>query len=176
MAWQPAEAASDGNTYEWYAQDKENSCGCASILMMTNFMKGKKLSESTVRQWMNEVECGKNKSKEGVRSFDDQGGVITDYTGVLSEKIGVKAHTVYNATPVRRWVTTATKKKPLLAHVFWNGGGGHTVVVVGHHNTNTIFLDPGLGVVEIPDADLLQYQVDYGGGAITGTILALAQP
>ena len=144
--------------------------------MMTYMMKGKKLGESTVRQWMNEIECGQNATTEGVRKFDDMGGMITNYTGVLSEKVGIAAHTIYNEAPVRRWVSTATPKKPLLAHVFWAGGGGHTVLVVSHHSTNTIFLDPGLGVVEIPDASLLSYTVDYGGGNISGTILALAQP
>src|SRR6185369_10357938 len=132
MAWQAAAAASDGNSYEWYQQDKENSCGCASILMMVNQMQGKKLDEATVRQWMNQVECGQKSSSEGVRSFDDRGGNIFDYTGVLAEKCKIKAHTVKNAGPVRRWVTTARPTKPLLAHVFWDGGGGHTVLVVGH--------------------------------------------
>lgn len=176
MGWQPAAAASDGNNYEWYQQDKENSCGCASILMMVHQMKGKKLDESTVRQWMNEVERGLKASKEGVRSFDDRGGNIYDYTSVLADKCKIPSHTVKNSGPVRNWVTTATAKKPLLAHVFWNGGGGHTVVVIGHHGTNTIFIDPGLGIVEIPDAQLLTYTAAYPTGTAQGTILALVQP
>jgi ABC-type bacteriocin/lantibiotic exporter with double-glycine peptidase domain len=176
MGWQAAVTASNGQSYEWYQQDKENSCGCASILMMTFFMQGKKLDESTVRQWMNQIECGQNSSKEGVRSFDDRGGNIFNYTGVLAEKCKIKSHTVRGDAPVRRWVTTATAKKPLLAHVFWDGGGGHTVLVAGHHGTNTIFLDPGCGLVEIADADLLTYVGPYSTGDVQGTILALAQP
>jgi predicted double-glycine peptidase len=175
MAWQPAVTASNGTQYEWYQQDKENSCGCASILMLVNQMLGKKLDEATVRQWMNEIECNQ-KSSGGVRSFDNQGGDIYDYTGVLAEKCKIKAHTIKNAGPVRRWITTATAKKPLLAHVFWDGGGGHTVMVVGHHGTNTIFLDPGLGLLEIADASLLTYNAGYATGAMQGTVLYMAQP
>jgi predicted double-glycine peptidase len=176
MAWQAAAPASNGSSYEWYRQDKENSCGCASILMMVNQMQGKKLDEATVRGWMNQVECGQKSSSEGVRSFDDTGGSIYDYTGVLADKCKIKAHTVKGAGPVRNWVTTATAKKPLLAHVFWNGGGGHTVLVVGHHGTNTIFIDPSLGIVEVADARLATYDAAYPTGAMQGSILFLAQP
>jgi ABC-type bacteriocin/lantibiotic exporter with double-glycine peptidase domain len=176
MPWEAAAKASDGISYEWYKQDKENSCGCASILMMTFLMQGKKLEESTVRQYMNKVECGQKASKEGVRSFDDRGGGIFDYTGVLSELCNIRAHTIRGAGPVRKWVTTATAKKPLLAHAFWDGGGGHTVVVVGHHASNTIFLDPGMGIVEVADTDLPAYEAAYDTGTMKGKILYLAQP
>jgi hypothetical protein len=153
--------------------------------MMNYLMKGKKLDEATVRQWMNQIECGQNSSKEGVRSFDDKGGNILNYTGVLAEKCNIKAHTIKNEGPVRRWITTAKPTKPVLAHVYWWGvvsgvaawlGSGHTVIAVSHHGTNTIFLDPGLGIVEIADADLLAYDVNYGHGLNTGVIRYLGQP
>jgi hypothetical protein len=176
MAWQPAVVASNGTSYEWYQQDVANSCGCASILMMVYMMQNKKLDEATVRQWMNEVEVHQNADSNGVRSFKDMGGNIFDYTGVLADKVKIKSHTVKNDGPVRKWVTTAKSNKPLLAHVFWVGGGGHTILVAGHTATHTIFLDPGIGLVEIPDGSLNGYTTDYGAGAMNGSILALVQP
>jgi hypothetical protein len=178
MAWQAAVAASDGNNYEWYQQDKENSCGCAVILMMVFLVKGKKLDEATVRQWVNEIECGQKASKEGVRSFDTKGTARPDLNSVLAEKCKIKVHTVKGAAPVRKWITHATPKKPYRASVDWNNAGGHALLVVNHHNNNVIFLDPLAGVVEIPDANLLTYTVRYPGDAADsqGTIAQLGQP
>jgi ABC-type bacteriocin/lantibiotic exporter with double-glycine peptidase domain len=178
MGWEAAVKASDGNSYEWYKQDKTNSCGCASILMLMNLIQGKKLDESTVRQWVNEIECGQSATKEGVRDFDAEGAFKEDYAAVLSEKCKIKANTVVERASVRKWITTATPKKPLMAHVSWRGRGAtgaHTVVVVNHHGTKTVCLDPAKGLVEIDDDDLVVYEFSQGGEDIRGRIMALTQ-
>ncbi len=173
MGW-TAQTASDGYTYNIYLQDKENSCACASIVMAARLAKNKILDESTVRGWVQQAEGSVNTNAQGVRSFDDT-GTAGDLLSSVFQKIQITSFTVKGTSNVGKWIVNTRRSHPAVVGVIWksfNAGtgmwdsvGGHMVLAVNVHNNNVIFLDPGIGVVEIPITNLPVYAVTYAGSA-----------
>lgn len=186
MGWEPAAAASDGRSYVWYRQDKANSCACASILMLMYHRQNKKLSEDSVRGWCGQAEGAVNRSKDGVRDYDNTGTQLDIIGTVLSEKVGVITSATWGAS-VLRDIKKARPSSPLICGVFWyqyntagdvEWNGGHAVVAVNYHAGRVIFLDPEYGVFEVPEANLLNYNITYpgAGAASTGLIDVVRMP
>ena len=173
MPW-IAQTASDGNQYNIYQQDKENSCSCASIAMIARLALNKTLDESTVRGWVAEAEGGFRRDASGVRSFDTMGTYRDVYSGVL-QKIGLKGFPTKGHDNVEKWLPSVTRSKPAIVDVnwkMWNPGtgtwdnaGGHAIVCVGKSGSNYVFLDPGIGVVERAVTEGYVYAVTYPGAA-----------
>jgi len=174
MGWAPPTAASDGYVYNVYLQDKENSCACASVTMFARLVQGKTLDESTVRGWVQKAEGSKNTSKEGVRSFQTVGTQRDLYSSVF-QNLKVTCFPVTGQHNVAKWIPKVTRAHPAVVSIgwqrwnpgtnAWEGDGGHAILAVNVHNNNVIFLDPGIGIVEIPVADLPVYSVTYPNSA-----------
>jgi hypothetical protein len=173
MGW-TIQNASDGIAYNIYLQDQNNSCACASVAMFARVAQGKTLDESTVRGWVKAAEGGKNTDKEGVRSFQKV-ATSRDLYGEVFKNLKVISFPVKGQQNVAKWIGKVTNAHPAVVSVgwrIWNPGtgtwdraGGHAVLAVKVFNGNVIFLDPGIGVVEIPVGNLPVYTVQYPGAA-----------
>ncbi|WP_224363969.1 C39 family peptidase [Hyalangium versicolor] len=149
MAWS-AVNDSLGNTYQLYSQEKNNSCACASTMMVIQLVKGKQLDETSVRRWFGEAEGSINIDQYGTRDFANVAATQSPIISVLS-KNGISAHMVRDWSNVQKYVGKATRSKPGILHVAWTPAGGHWVVLVGKNAAgNYICLDPWYGVVETP--------------------------
>ena len=168
MGWAPPTAASDGFVYNIYLQDQDNSCACASVTMFARLAQGKTLNESTVRGWVRQAEGGKNTDKEGVRSFQKV-ATKRDLYGAVFGNLKVNSFPVKGKQNVAKWITKTTRAHPAVVSIGWKNGGGHAILAVNVHNNNVIFLDPGIGIVEIPVANLPVYSVTYPGSATPST-------
>jgi len=174
MAWAAPQMASDGYNYNVYLQDQTNSCACASITMFARLKQGKTLDESTVRGWVKAAEGGVNTDKEGLRSFKEV-ATKRDLYGSVFQNLKVTSFPVKGKENVAKWITRIRRTNPAVVSIgwqVWNAGtnaweraGGHAILAVNVHNNNVIFLDPGIGVVEIATADLPVYAVTYPGAA-----------
>jgi Papain fold toxin 1, glutamine deamidase len=140
--------------------------------MFARLAQGKTLNESTVRGWVQKAEGAKNTSKEGVRSFQSV-GTGRDLYGSVFQNLKVTSFPIKGSYNVAKWVTKVTRAHPAVVSIGWkrwnpgtNGwedDGGHAILAVNVHNNNVIFLDPGIGIVEIPVASLPVYSVTYPG-------------
>src|SRR5260221_6216966 len=174
MAWAAPQMASDGFNYNVYLQDQTNSCDCASVTMFARLAQAKTLDESTVRGWVRAAEGGKNTDKEGVRSFKET-ATNRDLYGAVFQNLKVTSFPVKGKENVAKWITKISRTHPAVVSIgwqIWNAGknaweraGGHAILAVNVVNNNIIFLDPGVGVVEIPVADLPVYTVTYPASA-----------
>lgn len=174
MAWVANQVASDGNSYNVYLQDQNNSCACASITMFARLVQNKTLDESTVRNWVKKAEGGGNTDKNGVRSFQEI-ATKRDLYGEVFKNLNVTSFPVKGQGNVEKWITKISRAHPAVVSVgwqVWNPGtnswerrGGHAVLAVNVFNNNVIFLDPGIGVVEVPVNQLPVYSVTYPGAA-----------
>lgn len=171
MGWTTG-AASDGKTYNIYLQDQTNSCACASVAMFARVAQNKTLDESTVRGWVKAAEGGINTDKEGVRSFQKV-ATSRDLYGSIFKNLKVTSFPIKGKANVSKWIHKVTNMHPAIVSLgwrVWNQGkgvwerrGGHAVLAVNVHAGNVIFLDPGMGVVEIPIFDVPEYKVTYPG-------------
>ncbi|MBN1205586.1 MAG: C39 family peptidase [Myxococcaceae bacterium] len=149
MAWLTVND-SLGNAYQLYSQEKNNSCACASAMMIIQLVKGKQLDETTVRRWFGEAEGHINIDEYGTRDFDTTGATQSPIISVLA-KSGISAHMVRGWSNVQKYVGQASPSKPGILHVAWTPAGGHWVVLVGKNaGGDFICLDPWYGVVETP--------------------------
>jgi len=174
MGWAPPTAASDGFVYNVYLQDQDNSCACASVTMFARLVQNKTLDESTVRGWVRQAEGGAHTNKEGVRSFQNV-ATSRDLYGSVFQNLKVTSFPVKGMHNVAKWITKINRAHPAVVSIGWqrwNPGtnswertGGHAILAVNVHANNVIFLDPGIGIVEIPAGKLPVYSVTYPGAA-----------
>lgn len=170
MPW-IAQTASDGFAYNIYLQDKENSCACACVTMVARLAQNKILDESTVRGWVKQAEGGIHTDAAGLRQFDTQ-ATSRDLYGAVFQNLKVTSFPVKGTDNVAKWITKVRRSHPAVVSLgwqtfnvttaAWERTGGHAVLAVNVHNNNIIFLDPGIGVVEIPVAAGV-YTVTYPG-------------
>jgi hypothetical protein len=173
MAW-TAQQATDLFNYNIYLQDKDNSCACACVTMVARLVKSKILDEATVRSWVQKAEGGTHTDYLGIREFD-RTPTARDLYGSIFKNLGISSFPVKGMDNVAKWITKVSRAHPAVMSLgwqVWNAGlgawersGGHAVLAVNVHGGNVIFLDPGIGVVEIPVASLPVYAVTYAGAA-----------
>ncbi|SRR5690606_39578579 len=178
MGWTNS-AASDGTMYEVCLQDQANSCVCACIATVARLVLNKRLDESTVRRWVGEAEGSKNISSDKIRHFENKAASI-DVVGEVLKKLKLSALRVHGSDNVKKWLPSASPSRPALVGLKWTRldpvtnnyeyhGGGHMVVCVGVRGNNAVFLDPGVGVVDIPADVPPRYGVTYPGSAQRST-------
>ncbi|MBE3636874.1 hypothetical protein [Mangrovicoccus algicola] len=182
MGWHHGVQAPDGNTYSWYEQDRDNSCACACIAMMAKAMQNRTLDEQVIRSWCGRAEGAVNKSKEGVRDYDNIGTQLDIIGTVLSEYLRVTTLPLANDAGILRILRQARPAKPVLTGVYWYTQtpgqppvwlGGHAVLAMNFANNRVTFLDPGYGVYMVDEGDLNAYEINYGNGLSTGVIGAV---
>ncbi len=171
----------DGNWHDYVLQQKGNSCGPASVLIVKTAWhptSKNKLSEPEVRGTMALFEHGKQNT--GVSSIGPEAIGMHAWKTVGSVRgsvlNGLKAQPY--AVPSARAVTNlpdaamleelrnCTPKKPGIIGVNWHAGGGHWVVCIGPTRTNDrlIILDPADGVQYLQN-DVANYK-DYNGNGV----------
>jgi hypothetical protein len=174
MPWAPSQQATDGHIYDIYLQDMENSCACACVTMFARLVaRGKALGEDTVRRWVKEAEGSVETNFTGTRQFHTT-PTGRDLYGAIFKKLRIVSFPVKGQANVARSIPQkVSRAHPAVVSLgwqVWNAGsgawdreGGHAVLAVNVHNGSVIFLDPAIGVVTIPQADLPLYTVTYPG-------------
>ena len=184
MAWTTSAAATDGNTYRFFRQERRNQCGPAAVATLFNLKFGREISVSTVGEWYIEGEGTVNVNHDHIRDFQAAGSWYDGTIAALG-KLKLYMHATKGFANAGKWVAKG-QAKPAILSVGWyqqNGAGwvragGHWVVAAKLFGQNVICLDPGLdtGIVEFSTANPNQYDVDYGTGAQTGWIDGIILP
>ncbi|MEO6833015.1 MAG: hypothetical protein ABI378_10925 [Chitinophagaceae bacterium] len=143
----------DGHHYELVVQNKENSCGPASIRTVIKLVMNQDIGEDYLRELVEMAEEGGNYSGSlgsgglmitgGDHDWDPSGGGTWLVPAALkSAKIPCTQGTSIAA------ILETTSKKPAIAVVEWSNGGLHYVVVVGKTRAGDkmVILDPFYGL------------------------------
>ena len=143
---------SKGNSYRFWKQQKDSSCGVACVMMVASLVQRKELDESTVRGWFGEAEGSKNIDSTGVREFDRTGSTKSPIIGVLS-KLGISALNAPEGSAAVRNIMQCSPSKPGILFIKWPGRGAHWIVIANFRpdsNGTSAFvcLDPWYGLVE----------------------------
>ncbi len=150
MAWQVGNT-DGGATYNWFQQEKGQSCGVACVMMVLRQMQNRILSEDSVRAMFTKAEGAINVGHDGMRDFNSTGTTQSPIIAVLAN-YKVASNQVARSF-VGKWIKTATATKPEILGVDWGvagvGQGGHWVVCLSWPGSgNALVLDPWYGVVE----------------------------
>ena len=173
----------DGHHYQLVVQNKENSCGPASIRIVIKLVKNEDCGEDYLRELVEQAEEGGGYGGSlggggvvvsgGAHDWDPTGGGTWLVPAAL-QAAKIKCTQGPQLSPLR----LTTSKKPAIAVVSWAGGAGlHYVVVAGRTKAagKLVVLDPfyGLQYAPFPPTLTSHYQpVDAQGHVLatpTGT-------
>lgn len=167
----------DGHHYDLIVQNKENSCGPASIRTVIKLVKNEDVAEDYLRELVEIAEEGGAYGGSlgqggviltgGAHDWDPSGGG----TWLVPAALSAAKIPCTQGTSVATLLRT-TNKKPAIAVVAWTGGGLHYVVVAGKTKqtpSKLVILDPyyGLQYVGFAAAPETYRPVDSGGTVLS---------
>ena len=166
-----------------YQQDKDNSCGPASVVTLIRLMENRIRDGSYVRSAFGDAEGGTNMTKEGVRDFDYKASAGDIVNTVLNKYTSTSWRSVFNAAYLKKYMDMAQDQEPAIVHISWThahvGGGwndisahgyGHWVVLARTNGANYELLDPGGVKQTVPVPNHSHYMTNYGQGWMYGDI------
>lgn len=157
---------SKGRTHYLLHQEMSQSCGPACIAMAESLYKLKCMIDPEGR--------ARQISQNYPGSFTAAGGTRNDNLAYVLNAIGVPSYGGQNATQAKLfdyfWHYLGDRT-PIIAHISWSGGGGHFTLLRQIDPDHTmIFLDPWYDVVEVPRAQLPNYNVAGASGTLSGWV------
>lgn len=166
-----------------YTQEKDNSCGPASVVMILRLMQNRTYDASYVRDAFGKEEGGANISKEGVRDFMHIPSKNDIIGSVLNKYSSGSWRSLFNATYLKRYMDKCTASKPGVLHISWThqhdgtnwqdisaNNYGHWVVLKETNGLNYTILDPGGVVGSVAVTQHGNYRINYGGNWMYGNI------
>ena len=165
----------DGHHYDLVVQNKENSCGPASIRTVIKLVKNEDVGEDYLRELVEVAEEGGAYSGSlggggvvitgGAHDWDPAGGG----TWLVPQALNAAKIPCAQGASLAPLLQT-TNKKPAIAVVAWTGGGLHYVVVAGKTvkaPSRLVILDPYYGLQYAPTAMNTYEPVDAQGKVLS---------
>ena len=155
---------SKGRTHYILHQEMSQSCGPACIAMAESLYKLQCMIDPEGR--------ARQISQNYPGSFTAAGGTRADNLAWVLNAIGVPSYAGTDVTQAKLfdyfWQYIG-ERTPIIAHISWSGGGGHFTLLRQIEADHTmIFLDPWYVVVEVPRAQLPNYNVAGASGTLSG--------
>ena len=177
MTWIIGEDPGTGEKFDILHQEKDMSCMVACTGMVIYYCTGKKIDESTLRNWFKKAEgadylrshgiVNYKDISSGVRSFDSFGVIgASQIVTVLSEKAKLKYSAFTNNAYFRNKILTANRKKPVVLVVDYDPptNSRHAIVAIKNHNNQVVILDPAEDdPLRTDTATLPRYDADLPG-------------
>jgi hypothetical protein len=125
-------------------QQKDMSCGIASVAMVVARCRNLLLEESSLRSYSACFDQGAY--RDGTSAYSDTGGTAMFNMEIMLRKMCIPCESVHE-TNVKTALAKASIKKPIIAHIEWAGspgipGGAHFIVIDGMNGANAVVCDP----------------------------------
>ncbi len=152
-------------------QEKNKSCGPASVAMTEVYYKSQVIGDPEAR--------ARQLSQKYPGHFTETGGTYINNLAYVLREEGIKCYDPFYTVAVWNYLYAyANDNTPVIVQIAWQGGGGHFAVCVCVYKTDQkcIFLDPWYGLVERAGSTLPDYSIgtpEFGTtpGKLSGWIL-----
>lgn len=166
-------ACSKGKQHVLSVQQKDMSCGIASVAMVVARCRNLLLDESSLRAYSACFDQGSYRA--GTSAYSESGGTAMFNMEIMLRKMCVPCESKYHAD-VKPALAAASISKPVIAHIQWSGspgipGGAHFVVVDGMNGDSAVICDPWVDYGFSEVNTLPSYNPNGASGKFSGWLL-----
>ena len=135
---------SKGREHIVAVQQKDMSCGIASVAMVVARCRNLLLEESSLRTYSACFDQGAY--RDGTSAFSETGGTAMFNMEIMLRKMCIPCESVYESN-VKAALAKSSIGKPIIAHIEWAGspgipGGAHFIVIDGMNGEQAVVCDP----------------------------------
>ena len=167
-------SCSQGKTHVLAIQQKDMSCGIASVAMVVARCRNLLLDETSLRAYSACFDQGAYRA--GTSAYSEQGGTAMFNMEIMLKKMCVPCESKHFAD-VKPALLAASISKPVIVHIEWAGspgipGGAHFIVVDGMNGASAVICDPWIdyGFSEVNTVP--KYNPKGAKGTFSGWLLA----